>query len=124
MHELEHMSDLYLAAVKAGLWSDYGWPDRILEAVSVFQNVLAHLVARDLQSDSRRNIVVNAGCPGWTATEQMKTYLDADNCLGGIKARTPSEVADDIVWLALLPSGITTPVGCVVHNRKVVDIGQ
>lgn len=124
MYGLDQLSDKYLAAVKAKVWSEYGWPDRILEAVSVLQNVLVHVIARDLKADQRRNILVNAGCPGWTATEAMATYLDESGCLGGIAARSPEEAADDITYLALLPSGTQSPNGEVVYHRKTVKLNE
>lgn len=120
MFELDALSDKYLAAVKGKVWAEYGWPDRILEAVSIFQNALVHVIARDLKSDQRRNILINAGCPGWTATDDMKTHLDESGCLGGVAARTAREAADDITWLALLPSGTESPNGCIVHQRQIV----
>lgn len=124
MFELDKLADKYLAAVKAKVWSEYGWPDRILEAVSVLENALVHTVARDLKGDPRRNILVNACCPGWTATEQMLTHLDDNGCLGGIEARTPEEAAADITKLALLPSGTTSPNGDTVYKRKIINIRE
>lgn len=124
LYDLEQMTVKYLAAVKAGVWSKYGWPDRILEAVGVFQNILAYIIARDLRNDQRRNILVNAGCPGITATEAMKTYLDEKGCLGNTVARQPEEAAEDIAWLALLPSGTITPNGNVVKDQQIIDFAK
>lgn len=122
MFEIDALADKYLAAVKANVWSEYGWPDRILEAVSVLLNALVHVIARDLKVDQRRNILINAGCPGWTATEDMMTHLDDSGCLGGTPARSPEEAADDITWLALLPTGTHSPNGNVVYQRQIVSI--
>lgn len=124
MFELESLADKYLATVKAKVWSDHGWPDRILEAVSVLQNALVHVIARDLKGDQRRNIVINAGCPGWTATQDMLTHLDEDGCLGGIPARSPRKAADDITYLALLPTGTQSPNGKMVYQKHIIDFGS
>ncbi|KAH3887610.1 carbonyl reductase [NADPH] 1-like [Dreissena polymorpha] len=120
MYELDKLSDKYLNAVKAKVWSEHGWPDRILEAVSVLQNALVHATARELRGDARRNILVNAACPGWTKTESMSTYFDNAGCLGGVPARAPEESARDITWLALLPIGATSPNGSLVYRREVI----
>ncbi|KAL4225432.1 NADH-cytochrome b5 reductase [Mactra antiquata] len=122
MFELDGLADKYLAAVKAKVWSEHGWPDRIIEAVSVLINVLVKCLARDLKSDPRRNILVNACCPGWTATDEMSSHLDSDGCLGQIKARTAEDSADDVIKLALLPSGTTSPDGEVVYKGQIIDI--
>jgi len=120
MYELEKLADRYLNAVKSKLWSEAGWPDRILEAVSVLQNILVHVVARDIRSDARRNMLVNAGCPGWTCTDQMATHLDEKGCLAGVPARSPEDAATDITWLALLPFGTESPNGNIVFKRQVL----
>ncbi|XP_053385315.1 carbonyl reductase [NADPH] 1-like [Mercenaria mercenaria] len=122
MYELDKLADKYLAAVQAKVWSDYGWPDRILESVSVLENALVYALARDLKNDQRRNIIVNACCPGWTATEQMQTHLDEKGCLGGVEARSPAEAAADIVRLALLPYGTSSPNGDTVYKREIINI--
>ena len=121
IYELDKMADNYLAAVKANLWSDYGWPDRIIETIGVFQNCLASIIARDLRLDQRTNIVVNAGCPGVTATDQMQSHLDENGCLGDRRAKSPEDAAEEIVYLALLPSGTTTPNGEAVHNKRSIN---
>lgn len=122
MYELDQLADKYLAAIKAKVWSEYGWPDRILEAVSILGNALTFVLARDLKHDQRRNILVNACCPGWTTTEQMVTHLDDSGCLGGIEARSPEEAAADITRLALLPSGTNSPNGDTVYKRQIINI--
>lgn len=124
MYELDKLADKYLAAIKAKVWSEYGWPDRILEAVSILGNSLAFILARDLKHDQRRNILVNACCPGWTATEQMVTHLDENGCLGGIEARSPAEAAADITRLALLHSGTNSPNGDTVYKRQIINIRE
>ncbi|XP_060570919.1 carbonyl reductase [NADPH] 1-like [Ruditapes philippinarum] len=122
MFDLDKLADKYLAAIKAKVWSEYGWPDRILESISVLLNVFVYALARDLKSDQRRNILVNACCPGWTATEQMKTHLDESGCLGGVEARSPEEAAADVTRLALLPSGTSSPNGDTVYKRQIINI--
>lgn len=124
LYELDQLSDKYLAAVKAGVWSEYGWPDKILEAVSVLQNSMVYILARDFRADQRRNILVNAGCPGWTATEQMSTYFDENGCLNGVPARSAEESASDIVWLTLLPSGTSSPNGEIIYKRQILKINS
>ena len=121
LYELDRLTEKYLAAIKAGVWSQYGWPGRIMEAIGVFQNLLAYIISRDLRNDQRRNILVNAGCPGITATDAMKTYLDENGCLGDTVARQPDKAAEGISWLALLPTGTLSPNGNVVKDKKNVD---
>ena len=124
LYDLYQLTEKYLAAVKAGVWSEYGWPDRIMEVIGVFQNLMAHIISRDLGNDQRRNILVNAGCPGITATDAMRTYLDENGCLGNTVARQPDEVAENIAWLALLPTGTTSPNGNVVKDKKIIQFHE
>ena len=121
LFDLDQLAVKYLAAIKADVWSQYGWPARIMEVIGIFQNILAYIIARDLKNDQRRNILVNAGCPGITATDDMKTYLDEMGRLGDVVARQPEEAAEDIAWLALLPTGTMSPNGNVVKNKQIID---
>ena len=124
MYDLDKLADKYLAAVKAKVWSDYGWPDRILESVSVLLNAFVYALARDLKTDQRRNILVNACCPGWTATEQMQTHLDENGCLGGVQARSPEEAAADVKRLALLTTGTSSPNGDIVYRGQSINMRE
>lgn len=41
VYDLEQLTVKYLAAVKAGVWAEYGWPARIMETMGLFQ-ILHH----------------------------------------------------------------------------------
>ena len=67
-------------------------------------NALTKIVADELR---KSNILVNAVCPGWVATE-----------MGGAGGRPVAEGAAGIVWAATLPGG--GPTGGFFRDRKPI----
>jgi len=68
-------------------------------------NGLTQMLARSLSGD---NILVNAVCPGWVATD-----------MGGSGGRPIADGADGIVWAATLPDDGAT--GGFFRDRKPID---
>ena len=68
-------------------------------------NALARILADELRGS---NILVNAVCPGWVATE-----------MGGAGGRPVAEGAAGIVWAATLPDG--GPTGGFFRDEKPID---
>ncbi len=68
-------------------------------------NGLTQMQAKSLRGD---NILVNAVCPGWVATD-----------MGGSGGRPVADGADGIVWAATLPDNGTT--GGFFRDRKPID---
>jgi carbonyl reductase 1 len=119
VYELDRMLDEYVYAVKSDTYSNP--PDRVTK---VFLVAMAKRLAQDLQGDRRRNILVNACCPGWTMSGASGSYLDESGRCGSAQAKQPDAAAEDVVWLALLPAGTTSPNGELVQYRKIVPFKE
>lgn len=120
-HELSNLMESYVKAVKTDLHTSWGWPQNPSETAKVFLVAMAKILAREMRNDNRANILLNACCPGWTNSGASKDYIDSSGCCNGIKAQSADESAKDIVWLATLPPGTTSPNGELVRHRKVID---
>src|SRR5262249_10717416 len=72
--------------------------------------------ARELASQAaRRDILVNAACPGLVDTGASRPWFD-----GMSAALSPDDAATDVLWLATLPPGTREPYGVLVQHRKVI----
>lgn len=117
--EIESTMDAYVAAVEDGSATERGWPDWVNVTSKVGQVALARAVAREWRTDPGmpKDVLLNAVCPGWTITDATRGYLAS---MPDVKAKTADEAAVDVIWLATLPSGTTTPYGELVQYRKVI----
>ncbi|CAC5392448.1 CBR1 [Mytilus coruscus] len=75
--------------------------------------VMTFIQQRELNSDPREDIVVNACCPGYVATD-MTLHKGP---------KTITEGADTPVYLALLSPGTTSPKGDFVSDRTIQNWG-
>lgn len=75
---------------------------------------LTRIQQRQFNSDSRPDIVINAVCPGYVATDMSshKGPLTTDQ-----GAETP-------IYLSLLPESWSGPKGVLWAEKKVVDWGD
>ncbi len=92
--ELIDLMESFVRDVAGHVRKQNGWPSSAYSVSKVGLNALTRILARELASD-RRDILVNAACPGWVHTR-----------MGGSSApRSPEEGARTPVWLAMLPDG-------------------
>lgn len=72
---------------------------------------LTRIQQREFDNDPRKDIVVNAVCPGYVATDMSshKGYL------------TPDQGAETPIYLSLLPDNWTGPKGVLWAEKKVVE---
>ena len=63
----------------------------------------------------RRDILVNAACPGLVDTDASRPWF---NDMSG--ALSPDEAAADVLWLATLRIGVREPYGELVQHRNVL----
>lgn len=119
MSELDAVMDAYVRAVEQGTAQDEGWPEWINVPSKVGQVAAMRIFARQLAEDpgAPRDVLVNAVCPGWTITEASRPYLEQ---MPHFEARTPDEAAIDVLWLATLPAGTSTPYSELVQYRRVI----
>jgi len=102
----------FIKYAKEGTHQKHGYPDstyRVSKAAEIALTMIQH---RQILKDSRKDIVINACCPGYVNT-------DMTSHKGPL---SPAEGADAPAYLALLPAkDASNPKGQYVwKNRKVV----
>jgi carbonyl reductase 1 len=113
---LTKVMDDYVAAVETGRAAAQGWPDWINPPSKVGQVAAVKVWARELASQAaRRDILVNAACPGLVDTGASRPWFDDMSA-----ALSPDDAATDVLWLATLPPGTREPYGELVQHRKVL----
>ena len=114
--DLARVMDDYVTAVETGRAAPQGWPAWINPPSKVGQVAAVKVLARDLADEAaRRDILVNAACPGLVDTGASRPWF-AD--MSG--ALSPDDAAADVLWLATLPPGTREPYGELVQHRKVL----
>ena len=74
------------------------------------------VLTRELGGEAaRRDILVNAACPGLVDTGASRPWFDD---ISG--ALSPDEAAADVLWLATLPVGVREPCSELVQHRNVL----
>jgi NAD(P)-dependent dehydrogenase (short-subunit alcohol dehydrogenase family) len=74
------------------------------------------VLARELAAEAaRRDILVNAACPGLMTTGASRPWFDDMSM-----ALSPDDAATDVLWLATLPAGAREPYGELVQHRKIL----
>jgi NAD(P)-dependent dehydrogenase (short-subunit alcohol dehydrogenase family) len=114
--DLAKVMDDYVAAVEAGRAAAQGWPAWINPPSKVGQVAAVRVWARELADEAaRRDILVNAACPGLVDTDASRPWFDD---MSG--ALSPDDAAAGVLWLATLPPGTREPYGELVQHHKVL----
>jgi carbonyl reductase 1 len=114
--DVAKVMDDYVDAVETGRAAAEGWPDWINPPSKVGQVAAMKVMARDFAAEAaRRDILVNAACPGLVDTDASRPWFDD---MSG--AATPDEAAADVLWLATLAVCTREPYGELVQYRKVL----
>ena len=100
----------YVRFAKEDRLKDNGWPDDPYNVSKLAVVVMSKLHAQWLDKHhGDKHILLNACCPGWVRTD-----------MGGRGApKSPEEGTETPLYLALLPTGTTTPHGEFVLEKKV-----
>ncbi|XP_069126393.1 carbonyl reductase [NADPH] 1-like [Argopecten irradians] len=109
MEDLKTLMKDFVDAAKKGKHGDLGWPDSAYGASKIGVTVMTLIQQRDLLKDTRKDIVVNACCPGYVDTD-MTSHKGH---------KTIDQGADTPLYLALLPPNTTSPKGNYVSDRKI-----
>ncbi|XP_076438188.1 carbonyl reductase [NADPH] 1-like [Babylonia areolata] len=112
--QLESLMTHYQRCANSGTCHVNGWPTFAYGVSKIGVTMMSAIQQREIAKDrERRDIVINACCPGWCRTE-----------LGGSRAvKSAAQGADTPVYLALLPPGCTSPQGALVSDRTVHSFG-
>ena len=111
---IEQTMDRYVSSVQAGTAVAEGWPEWINIPSKVGQVASAKVASRITQEERPHDgILINAVCPGLVDTAASRPWFDDMS-----SAQTPDEAAVDVLWLALLPTGVREPQGELIQFRK------
>ena len=114
--DLAKVMDDYVNAVETGRAAAQGWPAWINPPSKVGQVAAVKVLARELAGEAaRRDILVNAACPGLVDTDASRPWFDDMS-----SALSPDGAAADVLWLATLPAGTREPYGELVQHRNVL----
>jgi NAD(P)-dependent dehydrogenase (short-subunit alcohol dehydrogenase family) len=95
----------FVEDVRAGVYTDKGWPESAYRVSKLGLNALTRLLAEELKP---RHLLVNAVCPSWVRTQMGRPHA----------ARSVEKGADVIAWAATLPP--EGPTGGFFRNRRPV----
>jgi carbonyl reductase 1 len=118
LDDVDAVMDEFAALVEAGRHEQAGWPADVNIVSKVGQVASLRVMARDRGAEARRrDILINATCPGMVDTDASRPWFSGDAMA---RAKSPDEAAVDVVWLATLPAGTTEPYGELVQYRGVL----
>ncbi|ELU05068.1 hypothetical protein CAPTEDRAFT_166205 [Capitella teleta] len=103
-----HFVDQYIKDVASGEHTSLGWPEDssyLLASWAVWN--LARVQQKTFDEDNN-DVIVNAACPGITATE-----------ITNFKGKTIEEGCESALYLASLPHEASSPRGEMVHGKFV-----
>jgi len=101
----------FVEDVRAGTYQAQGWPQSAYGIGNVGLSLVTPILQREIDADTSRNdIIVNACCPGYVATD-MSSFKGH---------KTIDEGADTPLFLSLLPPSATSPRGEFISDRVVM----
>ncbi|KAL5011368.1 hypothetical protein ScPMuIL_009919 [Solemya velum] len=106
---IEKLLDEFVQAAKSGKHQELGWANTAYGMSKIGVTVSAIIQQGQFNKDSRKDLVVNACCPGYVATD-MSSFKGH---------KTIDEGADTPVYLALLPPASDSPKGEFVSDRQI-----
>lgn len=107
--DLTNLMHDFIQAAKKGNHESKGYPSSAYGMSKVGVSVLTEIQHRQLSTDSREDILVNACCPGYVDTD-MSSHKGH---------KTIDQGADTPLYLALLPPGTKSPGGNFLSERKI-----
>lgn len=113
--------DAYVKAAKVGNHANGGWPESPTQAAKILIVAMTKVLSRDMKDDHRKNILINACCPGWTDTGGSVAYRGVNGICQESNLQTADEAAEDVAWVATIRPGQDSPNGEVLRNRKVIS---
>ncbi|XP_071994836.1 carbonyl reductase [NADPH] 1-like [Engystomops pustulosus] len=109
--ELTKLMEKFVDNAKKGVHQERGWPNSAYGVSKIGVTVLSKIQARRVKETRKgEGIILNACCPGWVRTDMTSTKA----------TKSPDEGAVTTVYWALLPTGVNSPYGELVSEKKVV----
>eukprot|EP00058_Branchiostoma_floridae_P009646 XP_002595134.1 hypothetical protein BRAFLDRAFT_118600 [Branchiostoma floridae] len=109
--ELVMSLNKFIETAKSGKHAENGFSDSALGMSKIGVTVLTFIQAREMEKDSREDILVNCMCPGWCKSDTTGWERPP---------RTAADGADTAVFLALLPPNTKDSQGRMFHDRKSI----
>ncbi|CAG2210736.1 CBR1 [Mytilus edulis] len=113
MDQLKGLMQQFIDAAQTGSHQKQGFADWSYGMSKVGVTVMSFIQQRELNSDPREDIVVNACDPGYVDTD-MTSHKGT---------KTVEQGADTPVYVAMLPPGTTSPKGDFVSDRTIKKWG-
>ncbi|CAC5403799.1 CBR1 [Mytilus coruscus] len=113
MDQLKALIQQFIDAAQTDSHLKQGFASSAYGMSKVGVTVMSFIQQRELNSDPREDIVVNACCPGYVDTD-MSSHKGT---------KTIEQGADTPVYLAMLPPGTTSPKGNFVSDRTIKNWG-
>ncbi|XP_056021696.1 carbonyl reductase [NADPH] 1-like [Ostrea edulis] len=107
--ELTKLLNDFVQAAKTGGHQKEGFADSSYGMSKIGVTVLSQIQNRQLSTDPREDIIVNACCPGYVDTD-MSSHKGP---------KTIDEGADTPIYLSLLPEGTKSPTGDFVAGKEI-----
>ncbi|XP_071994832.1 carbonyl reductase [NADPH] 1-like [Engystomops pustulosus] len=109
--ELVKLMEKFVEDAKEGVHQKSGWPHSAYGVSKIGVTVMSRIQARQLKETRKgEGIILNACCPGIVRTDMA----------GPNAEKSPDEGAVTPVYLALLPTGVDSPYGQLVSDKKVI----
>jgi len=109
--EIDGILKEFIKYAKESTHSKHGFPNSAYGMSKVAVTAMSMVQQRQLDKDGRQDIVVNACCPGYVATD-MSSHKGPLTVEQGVE--TP-------LYLALLPTNVTEPRGKFVYKKQISD---
>jgi len=116
VEELDSMMKNFEVTAEAGTHGEYGWPSSAYVVSKVGWSALSRIQQREMEGDSRKDIVVNHVHPGFVETD-----MTSNQNFGDHRPVTIDRGAESGVFAALLPPGTPVRGEYIWHDCTVLD---
>eukprot|EP00090_Calanus_glacialis_P001768 TRINITY_DN11303_c0_g1_i3.p1 TRINITY_DN11303_c0_g1~~TRINITY_DN11303_c0_g1_i3.p1 ORF type:complete len:289 (+),score=68.66 TRINITY_DN11303_c0_g1_i3:69-935(+) len=111
VNELDGLMNNFVETANAGTHGDHGWPNSTYVVSKIGWSALSRIQQREMEKDSRKDIVINHVHPGYVNTDMTshKGVLSIDRG------------SESGVFAAMLPPGTDVKGAYIWHDCQIVD---